>query len=268
MARRASRLSRSGRPRRLLLPADDEAGRRRRVPRAHIPGAQRFDIDVVKDPDSDLPHMMPSATVFSAACRKLGIGDGKSVLVYDSLGLFSAPRVWWMFRTFGAERVFIILDGGLPKWVAEGRPGAGRSPHARARRVISRHGRNHGAVADLGDVKKALAAARFRSSMPARPSGSAARRPSHGQASGVAHARLPQRSLFRAGRETAAWCRRTASAPPSPRLASISTGRSSPAADRASSAGILWLGSTPGATSPPAFMTAPGASGVHGRIAR
>ncbi len=122
---------------------------------AHIPGAQRFDIDVVKDPDSDLPHMMPTATVFSAACRKLGIGDGKSVLVYDSLGLFSAPRVWWMFRTFGAERVF-ILDGGLPKWVAEGRPvETGPARTREARHFTPRQ--NHGAVADLGDVKKALA---------------------------------------------------------------------------------------------------------------
>ncbi|MFX6201810.1 rhodanese-like domain-containing protein, partial [Acinetobacter baumannii] len=74
----------------------------------HIPGAQRFDIDTVKDADSDLPHMMPPTPVFSAALRKLGIGDGQSVLIYDGAGLFSAPRVWWMFRTFGVERVFIL----------------------------------------------------------------------------------------------------------------------------------------------------------------
>jgi len=121
----------------------------------HIPGAQRFDIDTVKDPSSDLPHMMPSATVFSAACRKLGIGDGKSVLIYDGAGLFSAPRVWWMFRSFGVERVF-ILDGGLPKWVAEGRPlETGPARPREARHLTARQ--NHGAVADLGDVKKALA---------------------------------------------------------------------------------------------------------------
>jgi thiosulfate/3-mercaptopyruvate sulfurtransferase len=124
----------------------------------HIPGAQRFDIDVVKDKDSDLPHMMPDATVFAAACRKLGIGDGKSVLIYDGLGLFSAPRVWWMFRNFGVERVF-ILDGGLPKWVAEGREVAtGPAQSREARHFTAR--RNHGAVADLGDVKKALASGR------------------------------------------------------------------------------------------------------------
>lgn len=125
---------------------------------AHIPGAQRFDIDAVKDPDSDLPHMMPPATVFSSACRALGIGDGKSVLIYDALGLFSAPRVWWMFRNFGVDRVF-ILDGGLPKWVAEGRPlETGPARGREARHFTAR--RNHGAVADLGDVKKALAGGR------------------------------------------------------------------------------------------------------------
>lgn len=121
----------------------------------HIPGAQRFDIEVVKDPGSDLPHMMPPAAVFSAACRKLGIGDGKSVVIYDGMGLFSAPRVWWMFRTFGVERVF-ILDGGLPKWIAEGREvETGPARPREARHFTARQ--NHGAVADLGDVKKALA---------------------------------------------------------------------------------------------------------------
>ncbi|MFN3854751.1 MAG: 3-mercaptopyruvate sulfurtransferase [Phreatobacter sp.] len=125
---------------------------------AHIPGAQRFDIDAVKDPESDLPHMMPPAAVFSSACRTLGIGDGKSVLIYDALGLFSAPRVWWMFRNFGVDRVF-ILDGGLPKWVAEGRPlETGPARGREARHFTAR--RNHGAVADLGDVKKALASGR------------------------------------------------------------------------------------------------------------
>lgn len=125
---------------------------------AHIPGAQRFDIDAVKDPESDLPHMMPPAAVFSSACRTLGIGDGKSVLIYDALGLFSAPRVWWMFRNFGVDRVF-ILDGGLPKWVAEGRPlETGPARVREARHFTAR--RNHGAVADLGDVKKALASGR------------------------------------------------------------------------------------------------------------
>jgi thiosulfate/3-mercaptopyruvate sulfurtransferase len=124
----------------------------------HIPGAQRFDIDAVKDKESDLPHMMPPSTVFQSACRKLGIGDGKSVLVYDGAGLFSAPRVWWMFRTFGVDRVF-ILDGGLPKWQAEGREIETGPARSREERHFTAR-RNHGAVADLGDVKKALASAK------------------------------------------------------------------------------------------------------------
>lgn len=124
----------------------------------HIPGAQRFDIEAIKDADSDLPHMMPPAAVFASACQKLGIGDGKSVVVYDALGLFSAPRVWWMFRTYGLERVF-ILDGGLPKWVAEGREVETGPARRREQRHLTPR-RNHGALADLGDVKKALASGR------------------------------------------------------------------------------------------------------------
>lgn len=124
----------------------------------HVPGAQRFDIDTVKDVSSPLPHMMPPAVVFSSAMRKMGVGDGTSVVVYDGAGLFSAPRVWWMFRAFGMERVF-ILDGGLPKWKAEGRPLEAGPARERAPRHFTAR-QNHGAVADLGDVKKALASGR------------------------------------------------------------------------------------------------------------
>lgn len=87
----------------------------------HIPGAVFFDIEAVADHSSDLPHMLPGPTHFSEAVGKLGIGDGDTIVVYDGLGLFSAPRAWWTFRIFGAEKVF-ILDGGLPKWKAEKRP--------------------------------------------------------------------------------------------------------------------------------------------------
>ena len=87
----------------------------------HIPGAVFFDIEEVADHTSDLPHMLPTAEVFAEAAGALGIGNRTHVVVYDSLGLFSAARVWWTFRVFGAEHVF-ILDGGLPKWRAEGRP--------------------------------------------------------------------------------------------------------------------------------------------------
>jgi thiosulfate/3-mercaptopyruvate sulfurtransferase len=87
----------------------------------HIPGAVFFDIDAIKDPASDLPHMLPPPHIFSAKVRKLGLGDGLRLVIYDQRGLFSAPRVWWTFRTFGHEEV-AVLDGGLPKWLNEGRP--------------------------------------------------------------------------------------------------------------------------------------------------
>jgi len=87
----------------------------------HIPGAVFFDIDAIADHSSDLPHMLPGPTEFSKAVSALGIGDRDTIVVYDGLGLFSAPRVWWTFRLFGARNVF-ILDGGLPAWIAEGRP--------------------------------------------------------------------------------------------------------------------------------------------------
>ena len=87
----------------------------------HIPGAVRFDIDEISDHSSKLPHMLPSAFDFAMAVGELGISERETVVIYDGMGLVSAARVWWTFRLFGAEHVF-ILDGGLPKWKAEGRP--------------------------------------------------------------------------------------------------------------------------------------------------
>jgi thiosulfate/3-mercaptopyruvate sulfurtransferase len=87
----------------------------------HIPGAQFFDIDAISDIETSLPHMLPSPEKFASRMRKLGIGDGKKVIAYDAAGLFSAARAWWMFRVFGHDDV-AVLDGGLPKWKAEGRP--------------------------------------------------------------------------------------------------------------------------------------------------
>jgi thiosulfate/3-mercaptopyruvate sulfurtransferase len=86
----------------------------------HIPGAVFFDVDAISDHSTELPHMLPGAGQFGEAVGALGIGDGDAVVVYDSLGLYSAARVWWTFRIFGATNVF-ILDGGLPKWKAEKR---------------------------------------------------------------------------------------------------------------------------------------------------
>ena len=89
--------------------------------KAHIPGSQRFDIDTVKDKTSSLPHMLPTAGEFADFVGKLGINEKSRVIIYDGLGLFSAPRVWWTFRVFGLKNVF-LLEGGFPRWVAEKRP--------------------------------------------------------------------------------------------------------------------------------------------------
>lgn len=86
-----------------------------------IPGAVRFDIDDICDPDDPLPHMLPSAGRFAEKVEALGISNGDRVVVYDVYGLQSAARGWWMFRVFGHDAV-AVLDGGLPKWRAEGRP--------------------------------------------------------------------------------------------------------------------------------------------------
>lgn len=88
---------------------------------AHIPGAVFFDIDDVADEASDLPHMVPDATKFSSRVRKLGLGDGVRIVVYDNNRFSASARVWWMFRMFGHDDV-VVLDGGLGKWRAEGLP--------------------------------------------------------------------------------------------------------------------------------------------------
>jgi thiosulfate/3-mercaptopyruvate sulfurtransferase len=87
----------------------------------HIPGAVFFDIDAIADHSTPLPHMLPDAAQFARDAGALGIGRDDTIVVYDGAGLGGAPRVWWTFRIFGARDVF-ILDGGLPKWQAEGRP--------------------------------------------------------------------------------------------------------------------------------------------------
>jgi thiosulfate/3-mercaptopyruvate sulfurtransferase len=88
---------------------------------AHIPGAMFFDIDAISDPDSPLPHMLPSAQLFASRARALGLGDGDRIVVYDNSPLHSAARAWWMLTAFGARHV-AILDGGLQKWTAEKHP--------------------------------------------------------------------------------------------------------------------------------------------------
>ena len=120
----------------------------------HVPGAVFFDIEAVSDHSTELPHMLPGPTQFGEAAGALGIGDGDTVVVYDSAGLYSAARVWWTFRIFGARKAY-ILDGGLPKWKAENRPleqgDAKRAPKKFTAEM------NVGAVAMLDDVRMALA---------------------------------------------------------------------------------------------------------------
>lgn len=124
---------------------------------AHIPGAVFFDIDEIADEKSDLPHMLPSPVKFASRVRKLGLGDGARIVVYDQFGLRSAARVWWNFRAMGHEDI-VVLDGGLPKWIAEGRPIDDGPPLPRDRHFTARY--SNDLVRDLGQVKRALAGGR------------------------------------------------------------------------------------------------------------
>lgn len=140
----------------------------------HIPGAAYFDINAVADRSTILPHMLPSPQDFAEAVGALGIGDGMTVVAYDGAGLFAAARVWWTFRAMGAARV-ALLDGGLPKWLAEGRPvetgPAARAPASFTPRLDPSAARTADDVAaglDAGafQVLDARPAARFRGEAP------------------------------------------------------------------------------------------------------
>ena len=120
----------------------------------HIPGAVRFDIDEIADKSIPLPHMLPSPEQFAQAVGRLGISERDTIVVYDGAGLFSSPRVWWTFRLFGAQNVF-ILDGGLPKWKGEGRPLEDGAVKREARTFAARAPAK--TVAALADVQRALA---------------------------------------------------------------------------------------------------------------
>ncbi len=113
-----------------------------------------FDIDVIADASSGLPHMLPDPAKFAAAMTALGLGDGMRFVVYNSLGLFAAARVWWTLRAFGAASV-AILDGGLPQWRSEGRPLDPGDARPQPRRFTSRL--DPGFVASLDDVRRTLA---------------------------------------------------------------------------------------------------------------
>ncbi|MAQ36158.1 MAG: 3-mercaptopyruvate sulfurtransferase [Thioclava sp.] len=118
----------------------------------HIPGARFFDIDDIADNRSDLPHMAPPPEKFISRMRAMGVGDGHQVVIYDQHSIFSAPRVWWTFRLMGKTDV-AVLDGGLPKWEAEGRPLEDMPPMVRDRHMtVQRH---PGLVKDVTQVAHA-----------------------------------------------------------------------------------------------------------------
>ncbi|KAB2851275.1 MAG: 3-mercaptopyruvate sulfurtransferase [Hyphomicrobiaceae bacterium] len=120
----------------------------------HVPSAIFFDIDDIADKKSKLPHMLPSPVEFSSRMRKMGIGDGMRIVCYDSLGLYSAARAWWMFRIMGHEDV-VVLNGGLKKWKAEGRPLESGPPAARTPRHFTARF-NASLVRDRDDVKSLI----------------------------------------------------------------------------------------------------------------
>lgn len=113
-----------------FLPTEPRTGRHA-YEAAHIPGAVFFDIDRIADNSSGLPHMLPSPAAFAAAVGALGLDPAADVVVYDAQGLFSAPRAWWSLMAMGFPRV-AVLDGGLPKWLAEGRPVTADAPAPKA----------------------------------------------------------------------------------------------------------------------------------------
>ncbi|MEO0654507.1 MAG: 3-mercaptopyruvate sulfurtransferase [Pseudomonadota bacterium] len=123
---------------------------------AHIPGARFFDIDEISDHRSELPHMVPPVEKFMSRMRAMGVGDGHQVVVYDGAGLFSAARVWWLFRLMGKTDV-AVLDGGFPKWQAEGHPIEDMPPIVRDRHMtVTRQ--NH----LVRDVTQVAAASKLR----------------------------------------------------------------------------------------------------------
>ena len=117
----------------------------------HIPGAVFFDQDAVVDPASSLPHTLPSPDIFAKAVGAMGISNTDTIVVYDGMGLFSAPRIWWMFRTFGARDVR-LLDGGMPAWVAGGHPVESAAPAVSPTTFEPDFDRD--AVADLSEMRR------------------------------------------------------------------------------------------------------------------
>jgi thiosulfate/3-mercaptopyruvate sulfurtransferase len=153
-----------------------DAGRDARAEYAagHIPGARFFDIDDITDQRSDLPHMAPTSEKFISRMRAMGVGDGHQIVVYDGSGLFSAARVWWTFRLMGKTDV-AVLDGGMPKWRAEGHEIEDMPPVLRDRHMtVSRQNHlvkdvtqvAHAAKLREAEIIDARSAARFAGTAP------------------------------------------------------------------------------------------------------
>lgn len=123
---------------------------------ARLPGAVFFDLEASSDRDSPLPHMLPTPEAFAARMGALGLSERDHIVVYDSVGLWSAPRAWWMLKAMGATRVQ-VLDGGLPAWRAAGLA-MERGPAPKSRPVAFRASLDRAAVAALNDVQTALGA--------------------------------------------------------------------------------------------------------------
>ncbi|MCZ8152990.1 MAG: 3-mercaptopyruvate sulfurtransferase [Rhodobacteraceae bacterium] len=141
---------------------------------AHIPGARFFDIDEISDQRSALPHMAPPTEKFMSRMRAMGVGDGHQVVIYDGAGLFSAARVWWTFRLMGKTDV-AVLDGGFPKWRAEGREVEDLAPIVKDRHMtVSRQNQlvkdvtqvAHSSKLREAEILDARSSARFKGEAP------------------------------------------------------------------------------------------------------
>lgn len=141
---------------------------------AHIPNARFFDLEDINDSRSALPHMAPPPEKFISRLRAMGVGDGHQVVIYDGAGIFSAPRVWWTFRLMGKVDV-AVLDGGLPKWRAEGRELDDMPPMIRDRHMTVQRQNHlvkdvtqvaHASKLHLAEIIDARPAARFRGDAP------------------------------------------------------------------------------------------------------
>jgi thiosulfate/3-mercaptopyruvate sulfurtransferase len=146
------------------MPAANRSGRAEYLA-SHLPGAVFFGIDDIADKSTSLPHMLPTPEAFAAAVGQLGIADTDTIVVYDEAGVFAAPRVWWTFRAMGARDVR-VLDGGGPKWRAEGRPTASGEEHPAPRTFAPHY--QAGLVQDF-DAVLGLTRSKAKAIVDARP---------------------------------------------------------------------------------------------------